>query len=80
MVCSFNLFGGYKMDIPEKGKTLYLEYRNFEDNGNKNDSKYKQKFKINRNRVYKIPLKSGLVCYLIDSDTMVPSNIYFSSP
>ena len=35
------------MDIPEKGKTLYLEYRNFEDNGNKYDSQYKQMFKIN---------------------------------
>ena len=52
---------GYKMDIPEKGKTLYLEYRNFEDNGNKYDSQYKHMFKINGNRVDKIPLKSGLV-------------------
>ena len=71
---------GYKMDIPEKGKTLYLEYRNFEDNGNKYDSQYKHMFKINGNRVDKIPLKSGLVCYLIDSDTKFPSNMYFSSP
>lgn len=71
---------GYKMDIPEKGKTLYLEYRNFEDNGNKYDSQYKQLFKINGNRVDKISLKSGLVCYLIDSDTKFPSNMYFSSP
>ena len=71
---------GYKMDIPEKGKTLYLEYRNFEDNGNKYDSQYKQMFKINGNRVDKITLKSGLVCYLIDSDTKFPSNMYFSSP
>ena len=71
---------GYKMDIPKKGKTLYLEYRNFEDNGNKYDSQYKQMFKINGNRVDKIPLKSGLVCYLIDSDTKFPSNMYFSSP
>lgn len=71
---------GYKMDIPEKGKTLYLEYRNFEDNGNKYDSQYKQMFKIDGNRVDKIPLKSGLVCYLIDSDTKFPSNMYFSSP
>ena len=67
-------------NIPEKGKTLYLEYRNFEDNGNKYDSQYKQMFKINGNRVDKIPLKSGLVCYLIDSDTKFPSNMYFSSP
>ena len=66
---------GYKMDIPEKGKTLYLE-----DNGNKYDSQYKHMFKINGNRVDKIPLKSGLVCYLIDSDTKFPSNMYFSSP
>ncbi len=65
------------MDIPEKGKTLYLEYRNFEDNGNKYDSQYKHMFKINGNRVDKIPLKSGLVCYLIDSDTKFPSNMYF---
>ena len=68
------------MDIPEKGKTLYLEYRNFENNGNKYDSQYKQLFKINGNRVDKISLKSGLVCYLIDSDTKFPSNMYFSSP
>ena len=71
---------GYKMDIPVKGKTLYLEYRNFEDNGNKYDSQYKQMYKINGNRVDKVSLKSGLVCYLIDSDTKFPSNMYFSSP
>lgn len=71
---------GYKMDIPAKGKTLYLEYRNFEDNGNKYDSQYKQMYKINGNRVDKVSLKSGLVCYLIDSDTKFPSNMYFSSP
>ena len=57
-----------------------MEYRNFEDNGNKYDSQYKHMFKINGNRVDKIPLKSGLVCYLIDSDTKFPSNMYFSSP
>ncbi|MFR2925146.1 MAG: hypothetical protein ACLTKH_03115 [Eubacterium sp.] len=52
------------MDIPEKGKTLYLEYRNFEDNGNKYDSQYKQMFKINGNRVDKfIKIRAGILSY-----------------
>ena len=71
---------GYKLDIPDKGKTLYLEYRNFEADGNKYDSQYKTLYKMNGNKVDRIPMKSGLVCYLIDTDTKFPSNMNFSSP
>ena len=35
---------GYKMNIPAKNKTLYLEYRNFGESGNKYDSQLKEFF------------------------------------
>ena len=70
---------GYKLDIPEKGKTLYLEYRNFASNGNKYDSQYKELYKTNGKRVDSLPMKSGLVCYLIDTGTKFPNNMN-SSP
>ena len=71
---------GYKLDIPAKNKTLYLEYRNFETDSNKYDSQYKTLYKMNGNTVDRIPMKSGLVCYLIDTGTKFPSNMNFSSP
>ncbi len=71
---------GYKLEIPEKGKTLYLEYRNFGENGNKYDSQNKELYKTNGNQVDRVPMKSGLVCYLIDSDTRFPNNMNYYSP
>lgn len=71
---------GYKFDIPEKGKTAYLEYRNFGSNGNKYDSQDKRLYKINGNQVDRMAMKSGLVCYLVDSDTKFPNNMNCTSP
>lgn len=70
---------GYTLDIPEKGKTLYLEYRNFDSNGNKYDSQYKDLYKTNGNRVDRLAMKSGLVCYLIDTGTKFPNNMNCSA-
>ena len=53
---------GYKLDIPEKDKTLYLEYRNFAADGNKYDCQDKDLYKIDGNQVDKTKMKSGLVC------------------
>lgn len=36
----------YKRDLPN-GKTLYLEYRQFDDNGNKYDTKNKKLYSCN---------------------------------
>ncbi len=70
---------GYKFDIPEKGKTVYLEYRNFGADGNKYDSQDKKQYKIDGNKVDSLIIKSGLVCYLIDSDTKFPNNMNCSA-
>ncbi len=70
----------YKMQIPEKGKTLYLEYRNFSEEGNPYDSQMKNFYKSNGKRVDSLPLKSGLICYLVDSDTNFPNNMNYSGP
>ena len=71
---------GYKMDIPEKNKTLYLEYRDFTGNGNSYDSQTKELNKTDGTRADGINLQSGLVCYLIDTDTKFPSNMNYSGP
>ena len=70
---------GYKFDIPEKGKTVYLEYRNFGADGNKYDSKYLKQYNVDDSSVSRITIKSGLVCYLIDSDTKFPNNMNCSA-
>lgn len=69
---------GYKLDIPEKDKTLYLEYRNFAADGNKYDCQDKDLYKIDGNQVDKTKMKSGLVCYLVDTETKFPSNMNYS--
>lgn len=71
---------GYKMDIPEKNKTLYLEYRDFTENGNPYDSQTKKLYKTDGSQVNGINLQSGLVCYLVDTDTKFPSNMNYSGP
>lgn len=67
---------GYKMDLPS-GKTLYLEYRRFDDNANKYDSYEKTVYSCKDNQPLKLvkSFKSGLVCYLVNTDTRFPSNI-----
>ena len=56
---------GYKMDIPEKNKTLYLEYRDFTGNGNPYDSQTKKLYKADGSQAYGINLQSGLVCAIL---------------
>lgn len=71
---------GYKMDIPEKNKTLYLEYRDFTEKGNPYDSQTKKLYKTNGSQVDGTNLQSGLVCYLVDTNTKFPSNMNYSGP
>lgn len=67
---------GYKVDIPETGKTLYLEYRNFSTNGNKYDNtQNKALTSTSGTGVSPIDITSGLVCYLAKSDVKFPSNL-----
>lgn len=71
---------GYKFNIKDKNKTLYLEYRNFGENGFKYDCQSNDLFKADGTKLNGVNLKSGLVCYLVDSDTKFPNNKNYSSP
>ena len=65
----------YKRDL-SNGKTLYLEYRQFDDNGNKYDTKNKKLYSCNTGDLIKgVTLKSGLICYLANTGVRFPSNI-----
>lgn len=67
---------GYKVDIPETGKTLYLEYRNFAAGGSKYDNTQdKALTSTSGTGVSPIDITSGLVCYLAKSDVKFPSNL-----
>lgn len=66
---------GYKLDIPGKNKTLYLEYRNFEGKKNIFDNKNKIIYLSDGSRLKGITLKSGLVCYLATTDMKIPNNM-----
>lgn len=65
----------YKKALPTN-KTLYLEYRRFDEKSNKYDQQTKSLTYIHTDRpASSIKLKSGLVCYLVDSDIAFPSNL-----
>lgn len=65
----------YKRDLPN-GKTLYLEYRRFDEKGNKYDNKNKKLYSCNNGDLIKeITLKSGLICYLANTGVRFPSNL-----
>lgn len=67
---------GYKVDIPETGKTLYLEYRNFSSDGNKYDNtQNKALTSTSEAGVPSTNITSGLVCYLAQTDMKFPSNL-----
>lgn len=66
----------YKLDIKSSNKTLYLEYRKFDGSINKYDTQAKQIYTANEDLLKNISIKSGLVCYLIDKDTLFPNNMY----
>ncbi len=69
---------GYKMDIPEINKTLYLEYRRFDGKGSKYDSQKKDLFLADGSKIKGISLKSGLVCYLLTTGIKFPNNLQSS--
>ena len=66
---------GYKINVPELNKTLYLEYRNFSGSVNKYDSQNKELYKTDGTKMKGLSLKSGLVCYLGESGTKFPDNM-----
>ena len=66
---------GYKVDIQETGKTLYLEYRNFSAGGSKYDNTQdKSLTSTSVTGVSPIDITSGLVCYLAKTDVKFPIN------
>ena len=66
---------GYKMEIPNEEKTLYFEYRNFSDEGDKYDSQSKNIMDSEGKMVDGVNLKSGLVCYLAKGVAKFPNNM-----
>lgn len=65
----------YKRDLPN-GKTMYLEYRRFDKNGNKYDNQNKILYSCGSGELMKgVYLKSGLVCYLANTNVRFPSNM-----
>lgn len=66
---------GYKVNIPNRNKTLYLEYRNFSADGSKYDTQSKTITDSKGKNVNGINIHAGLVCYLANSDIRFPSNM-----
>lgn len=66
---------GYKVNLPNQNKTLYLEYRNFSADGSKYDTQSKKITDSKGQNVNGININSGLVCYLANSDIRFPSNM-----
>lgn len=66
---------GYKVNLPKRNKTLYLEYRNFSAEGSKYDTQSKKITDSEGQNVNGLPINSGLVCYLANADIRFPSNI-----
>lgn len=66
---------GYRVELPNRNKTLYLEYRNFSADGSKYDTQGKIITDSNGQNVTGLPINSGLICYLANSDIRFPSNM-----
>ena len=66
---------GYKVNLPNQNKTLYLEYRNFSADGSKYDTQSKTITDSKGQNVNGMNINSGLVCYLANSDIRFPSNM-----
>ena len=66
---------GYKVDLPNRNKTLYLEYRDFSADGSKYDTQGKIITDSNGQNVNGLPINSGLICYLAYSDIRFASNM-----
>ena len=67
----------YKAKL-KNNKTLYLEYRNFDSKENIFDTQRKDCYQEDGTQILGLSLKSGLVCYLADSDIKFPSNLNVS--
>lgn len=67
---------GWKRELAN-GKTLYLEYRRFDDKGNRYDRQKKDAVYMQTGAAVNgiSALKNGLVCYLVDTDVRFPSNL-----
>lgn len=65
----------FKMNLADREKTVYFEYRKFNGNENKYDTQTKDIYNANGDRVKGINLKSGLVCFLADKNTKFPNNL-----
>lgn len=68
----------YKCEIPG-GKMLYLEYRKFDGTANKYDTQERVIYDKNGEKLRTLKIESGLVCFLVDKDTLFPNNLYSSS-
>ena len=66
---------GYKLNIKGTNKTLYLEYRNFGENGNKYDCQSRDFYKSDGTKLKGLSITSGLVCYVADKETKFPNNM-----
>ena len=66
---------GYKLNIKGTNKTLYLEYRNFGENGNKYDCQSRDFYKADGTKLKGLSITSGLVCYVADKETKFPNNM-----
>lgn len=66
---------GYKVELPNRNKTLYLEYRNFSADGSKYDTQSKTITDSKGQKVNGMNINSGLICYLANSDIRFPSHM-----
>ena len=64
----------FKMSIPSGSRTLYAEYRNFTEKGDKYDNQQKELYRYDGALLKGVNLKSGLVLYISNSDNKFPSN------
>lgn len=65
----------YKQDLPG-GRTLYLEFRRFDDKANQYDNLKRKIYYVETGRVSSEPaINSGLVCYLVKTGSRFPNNL-----
>ena len=69
----------FKMSISNGSRTLYAEYRNFTEKGDKYDNQQKEIYRYDGTLLKGVNLKSGLVLYISNSDNKFPSNTNGSS-
>ena len=65
----------FKMNIPNSEKTLYAEYRNFTEKGDKYDNQQKVLYRNDGLLLKGVNLKSGLVLYISSGSGKFPNNM-----